>query len=89
MQNKTATASGVGLGTPVEGAVARALSFRVGNIVLNAPLVSCWGATEETSRMIGTEILRRFTVTFDYPSSRLFLLPNGALRDRFPGLSSE
>jgi hypothetical protein len=89
MQSRTASASGVGLGTPVEGAVARALSFRLGSFVMQGPLVSCCGATEETSRMIGTEILRRFTVTFDYPSSQLFLLPNDALHESFAASPSK
>lgn len=83
MQSKTASASGIGLGTPIEGAVARAESFRIGSFVLKGPLVSCCGATEETSRMIGSEILRRFTVTFDYPSSRLYLRPNAAFKEPF------
>ncbi len=83
MQSRTSSTSGVGLGSPVEGAVARAESFHLGSFVMNGPLVSCCGATEETSRLIGTEILRRFTVTFDYPSSQLFLLPNSALHEKF------
>jgi hypothetical protein len=39
--------------------------------------------------MIGTEILRRFTVTFDYPSSQLFLLPNDALHESFAASPSK
>ncbi len=82
MQNKTPSKSGVGLGTPVEGSIATASSFAIGPYVMGGPIVvSCCGASEATSRLIGTEVLRRFTVTFDYTSSRLFLRPNGAYRE--------
>jgi hypothetical protein len=76
LQSRVATRSGVGLGTPVQGATARATSFRLGRYRVAAPIVSCCGATDATSRLIGNEVLRRFTVTFDYPSSRIFLTPN-------------
>lgn len=84
MQSKTPTTTGVGFGKPVEGAAARAQSFRIGSFILMGPFVTCCGATEATSRMIGTEILRRFTVTFDYPNSRLFLRANAAFNEPFP-----
>jgi Aspartyl protease len=83
IQSRMASTSGVGLGTPVEGAVAAATSFRIGTFTLMGPTVACCGATDAMSRMIGTEILRRFTVTFDYPSSRLFLRPNRTLHASF------
>jgi len=83
LHEKKPTTTGVGLGTPVEGALAVATSFRVGSFSVEGPIVACCGATDATSRMMGTEILRRFTVIFDYPSSRLFLKPNGALNDPF------
>ena len=83
LQSRKPSKSGVGLGEPVEGATARAESFRLGRYTLNAPNVSCCGATEETSKLIGNEVLRRFTVTFDYPSSRMFLTPNASLEDAF------
>jgi len=76
MQSRTATQSGVGLGTPVDGATAQATAFRIGRFSVAQPTVACCGATEATSRLIGTEILRHFTVTFDYPASRLFLAPD-------------
>lgn len=80
IQSRTATKTGVGLGTPVEGAVATATSFKIGSFTVKDPIVACCGATDATSRMIGTEVLRRFTVIFDYPESRLFLRPNGGRR---------
>lgn len=72
MQDKTATSSGIGLGSPVNGVVGVASSFRIGSFTLSSPIVSCCGATEETSRIIGTGILKHFVVTFDYPSSHFF-----------------
>jgi hypothetical protein len=76
LQSRVSAESGVGLGTPVEGATARATSLRLGRYTLEGPIVSCCGATDATSKMIGNEVLRRFTVTFDYPSSRMFIAPN-------------
>jgi hypothetical protein len=79
MQDKAITRTGVGLGTSVEGAVARADYFRIGSFKVRGPTITCCGASEQTSRMIGTDILKRFTVTFDYPSSQLFLRPNASI----------
>jgi hypothetical protein len=76
LRSRVPSESGVGLGTPIQGATARATSFRLGRYTLDGPIVSCCGATDETSKMIGNEVLRRFTVTFDYPSLRVFLAPN-------------
>ena len=76
LDSRVSTTSGVGLGTQVQGATARATSFRLGRYSINAPTVSCCGASDAASRLIGNEVLRRFTVTFDYPSSQIFITPN-------------
>src|SRR5579872_863976 len=76
LQSRVSSESGVGLGTSVSGATAQATSFHIGRYTIAAPIVSCCGATDATSKLIGSEVLRRFTVTFDYPSSRMFLAPN-------------
>jgi Aspartyl protease len=76
LQSRVSGESGVGLGAPVQGATARATSFRLGRYTVAAPIVTCCGASEATSRLIGNEVLRRFTITFDYPSSRIFITPN-------------
>jgi predicted aspartyl protease len=68
--------SGVGLGSQVQGATAQATALRLGRYSIIAPTVSCCGASDATSRLIGNEVLRRFTVTFDYPSLRIFITPN-------------
>jgi hypothetical protein len=75
-QSRTAAASGAGLGTATQGATAQATAFHIGRYTVNAPIVSCCGATDATSRLIGNEVLQRFTVTFDYPRSRMFITPN-------------
>jgi hypothetical protein len=76
LQSRASTASGVGLGTPVQGATAQATSFRLGGYTLTTPVVSCCGATDATSKLIGNDALRFFTVTFDYPSSRILIAPD-------------
>jgi hypothetical protein len=89
IQTKAATTTGVGLGTPVQGALAVATSFQIGRFIVRGPIVACCGATDATSRMIGTEILRRFTVIFDYPLNRLFLMANHAIDEPFGPITPE
>jgi hypothetical protein len=62
----------------VQGATAQATSFRLGRYILPDRTVSCCGATEETSKLIGTDVLKFFTITFDYPSERILIAPNTA-----------
>jgi Aspartyl protease len=76
LETRVPATSGVGLGTHVQGATAQSTSFRLGRYSIIAPTVSCCGASDATSRLIGNGVLRRFTVTFDYPSSRIFITPN-------------
>jgi hypothetical protein len=76
VRDKRETTSGVGVGEPVRGYSARAKLLEIGGFVLKGPLVTCCGATDDTSRLIGGEILERFTVTFDYPHKQMRLEPN-------------
>lgn len=78
LQSRTPTQSGVGFGNAVQGATAKATSFRLGRYTLQDRTVSCCGATDETSKLIGYEVLKFFTITFDYPSARILIAPNGA-----------
>jgi hypothetical protein len=78
LQSHVPTESGKGLGSAVAGATAQATSFRLGKYSLPNPTVSCCGGTEETSKLIGNGVLKFFTVTFDYPSSRLLIAPNAS-----------
>jgi hypothetical protein len=81
LQSRVPSKSGVGLGAEVQGATARATTFRLGRYTVEGPLVACCGGTDATSKLVGNEILRRFTVTFDYPSSRILLTPNSQYGD--------
>lgn len=78
LQSRTPTQSGVGFGAAAVGAIAQATSFQLGRYTLQKPTVSCCGATDETSKLIGNEVLKFFTVTFDYPSARILITPNSA-----------
>lgn len=69
---------GVGLGKEFRTTVGRAENVRIGPYVLQGP----WGATSGVP-LIGTEILRRFYVVFDYARKRLILQPNRHLHDAF------
>jgi hypothetical protein len=75
VHDRTATRTGNGLGASVAGFLATADSFRLGSHELRNLPISCCGGTEQTSRLIGGAVLSRFTVTFDYPHSRIFLAP--------------
>ncbi len=67
------TTTGNGLGQPVVGYIGTAETFELGSFSLkDLPLVCC-GGTEETSKLIGGDVLSRFIVTFDYPHARIFL----------------
>jgi len=81
LEGRVPATSGVGLGSQVQGATAQATSFRLGRYSIAAPTVSCCGASDATSKLIGNEVLRRFTVTFDYPSLRIFITPNAYLEE--------
>ena len=81
LQSRAQTQSGVGFGTAVEGATAQALSFQLGGYTLPNPTVSCCGASNQTSKLIGNDVLKFFTVTLDYSSARMLITPNAG----FPG----
>jgi hypothetical protein len=76
MENKRPTVSGVGLGTPGSGYLGTLWGLRLAAFTLHDLPISCCGATDDTSRLIGGEVLHHFTVIFDYPHARILLLPN-------------
>ena len=82
MPSSRATRTGVGLGKSTTGAVNTLWGFRLGPYLLRDVTSVCCGGSEDTSRMFGGEILRYFTVTFDYPHQRMFLAPNQAYARR-------
>jgi hypothetical protein len=81
MAGRRETETGVGLGAPTHGHIARARAFRLGRFTVEAPTVACCGATEESSRLIGSGVLSGFRVIFDYPRRRLILERPGPLRE--------
>ena len=78
LQSRNPIQSGIGLGTAVQGATAQATSLQLGRYTLPNPTVSCCGATDQTSKLIGNDVLKFFTVTFDYSSARILIKPNAA-----------
>ena len=76
LQSSTPSQSGVGLGAPVAGATAKATSFRLGQYTVPSPTVACCGATDTTSKLIGSDVLKFFTLTIDYPNAKIWLKPN-------------
>jgi hypothetical protein len=78
LQSRRPTQSGVGIGTAIQGATAQAKSFQIGKYTLLNPTLGCCGATDETSKLIGNDVLKFFTVTIDYPSARILISPNAA-----------
>jgi hypothetical protein len=79
LQSRVSAQSGVGLGDPVQGATAKATSLQLGRYSVPSPVVGCCGATDATSKLIGNDVLKFFTVTFDYPASRIWIAPNREL----------
>jgi hypothetical protein len=67
--------TGNGLGQPVAGFVARAQWLQLGSTKLRDLGLASGGGSERTSKLIGGGVLSHFTVTFDYPHSRIFLHP--------------
>lgn len=76
--------TGVGLGTPTEGVLGRAEYVQLGRYRLEGPITSCCSANPDDLSKIGGEVLRRFTVIFDYPHQRIVLEPNGHFAEPFP-----
>ncbi len=65
------------------GYLGRLSGFKLGAFSFANVPVTCCGGTEQTSRLIGGEILHRFTLTFDYPHKRIFLEPNRYFSSNF------
>ncbi len=80
-RDDTVEGVGEGIGGRTNFLEARIDSIRLGQYTINRPVVSIsqdsqgFGASADAG-LIGAEILRRFTVILDYPSSRMLLKPN-------------
>lgn len=74
--------TGVGIGGPVTDAVGRISALEIGRYAIKTPITnfsettSGLQAQNDFAGIIGAEVLRRFTVVFDYPQRRMFLQPN-------------
>lgn len=72
---------GAGVGGTTKYLDARIRSITLGKYVINQPLISISQGAESSGTIfetgfIGTDLLRRFTVTLDYGSKRMRLVPN-------------
>ena len=78
-----------GVGGEVRCVCGRAQTLRIGNLVISDVVAefsqAATGATANTSSsgLIGGEILRRFTVVFDYVHKRMILEPNEYLTEPY------
>jgi membrane-associated protease RseP (regulator of RpoE activity) len=74
--------TGVGVGGPTLEAVGRIAWLRLGSAMIEAPVTNFSRARagilaqSDMTGIIGAEVLRRFTVTFDYSRKRMILQPN-------------
>jgi hypothetical protein len=81
--------TGAGIGGPTVERVGRVARLELGPFVLEDVLVNLSQAKAGTMAdqgfggIIGSEVLRRFTATFDYPASRLLLEPNAQFDEPF------
>lgn len=76
--------TGVGFGKPGQGALGRAEYFELGHYRLMGPIASCCSGNPDDQQKIGGEVLRRFTVIFDYPHQQIILDPNHNFSEPFP-----
>jgi Aspartyl protease len=75
--------NGLGEGSD-DGVVGHADFFALGGVRMPGALTACCAPVEWQKNMFGTEVLRRFTVIFDYARRRIILEPNEHVRDPFP-----
>ncbi len=77
------TVTGWGLGGPSRGTVARVKRLQLGTVTVNDVVVDMSRQTQGAlsyavpAGNIGSGLLRRFTVTLDYPRQRIHFAPNG------------
>ncbi|MEQ1868248.1 MAG: PDZ domain-containing protein, partial [Micropepsaceae bacterium] len=82
------TVTGWGLGGPSRGTVARVRRVRLGTIAINDVVVDMSRQTQGVlshtapSGSIGSGLLKRFRVTFDYPHQRIYLAPAARTHER-------
>ena len=81
-QATTEVVAGYGLGGPARGLLVRPHILKIGGIAVNAPVglieLGERGASvaTQTAGNLGSGLLKRFTLTLDYPNRVLYLEPN-------------
>ena len=72
--------TGIGIGGPTKDAIGRIVSLKLGQFVIERPVVafskSGIASDDSFSGIIGGEVLRRFKVVLDYPRQQMFLEAN-------------
>jgi hypothetical protein len=68
---ETKTGNG-GFGDAQPGVVGQNEWFRIGKTTIGPTTSVCCASTEEVSRQLGTAVLSRFLITFDYPDHTIF-----------------
>ncbi len=82
------TVTGWGLGGPSRGTLARVKRLRIGSLALADVVVDMSLQTQGAlsysapAGSIGSGLLKRFAVTFDYQRQRIHLAPNARVRER-------
>jgi hypothetical protein len=76
------TRTGVGLGSAGSGVIGRIEWFRLGRFRIEGAPSVCCGAPG-TEAQIGSAVLSRFVVTYDYTRSRMIVSPGRRLHDPF------
>jgi predicted aspartyl protease len=69
---ETTTGNG-GFGKSQPGVIGPNEWFRIGSTTIPSTVSACCAASEEVSRQLGSGILSRFRITFDYPGRSIFL----------------
>jgi Aspartyl protease/PDZ domain len=82
------TVTGVGLGNNQKRGFSGRGTLRLGKFEFKGIPIHCCGGNELGNHLIGGELLKRFTVTLDFPRQRMLLLPNSDLSKPFPFDSS-
>ena len=83
------TRGGVGLGKPTETVVGRLDYFKLGKFIVRGAPSLPFRDEGETTGQIGSAILKRFKVTFNYSKSQLILEPGKMYGKPFSGLGDE
>ncbi len=80
------TKGGIGLGQPTQSVVGRLDYFKLGKFVIRGAPSLPFRDDGETTGQIGSAILKRFKVTFNYSKGQLILEPGKMYGQPFPAL---